>query len=157
MTPVGFGPGGGGYARSMRDVFGDRQNGDGGADSAGRIERVAVLRLSGTFDLWNADLVAESIREAVDGPADAVVVDFGGTTFVDSTTLGLVLQAGIELEASGRRLRREPRRSRAAGAGADAHRRTPAHDRGPRRSLSRASAVAGTVDVGGPAGLTRGI
>jgi anti-anti-sigma factor len=104
MTPVGFGPGGGGYARSMRDVFGDRQNGDGGADSAGRIERVAVLRLSGTFDLWNADLVAESIREAVDGPADAVVVDFGGTTFVDSTTLGLVLQAGIELEASGRRL-----------------------------------------------------
>jgi anti-anti-sigma factor len=104
MTPVGFGPGGGGYVGSMRDVFGDRQNGDGGADSAGRIERVAVLRLSGTFDLWNADLVAESIREAVDGPADAVVVDFGGTTFVDSTTLGIVLQAGLELEGSGRRL-----------------------------------------------------
>lgn len=51
----------------------------------------AVIRLQGRFD-FNAH---RDFREAVDaalaGPATAIVVDFGGVEYLDSSALGMLL------------------------------------------------------------------
>jgi anti-anti-sigma factor len=73
-------------------------------DSA-RIGRgVQVVALGGEIDLHTAPRLDEALFGAIDDGAQRVLVDFAGTTFVDSTVLGVLLRAHRRLDGTGGRL-----------------------------------------------------
>ena len=58
-------------------------------------EGAYVIALSGEVDLYTAPEFKQQLLEVIGQGAKEVVVDFGGTTFIDSTTLG-VLVGGVK-------------------------------------------------------------
>jgi anti-sigma B factor antagonist len=76
----------------MREVPGDP-----GFDGRFRIEEdrptpaIAVLAVYGEADLHSAPELRERLRVAIDGGATNVVLDLSETSFVDSTSLGVLL------------------------------------------------------------------
>jgi anti-sigma B factor antagonist len=54
-----------------------------------------VISLAGEVDLYTAPEFKQKLLEVIAGGAKQVVVDFTGTTFIDSTTLG-VLVGGVK-------------------------------------------------------------
>jgi anti-sigma B factor antagonist len=73
-------------------------------DSA-RIGRgVHVVALGGEIDLHTAPRLDEALFGAIGEGAQRVLVDLAGTTFVDSTVLGVLLRAHRCLDAVGGRL-----------------------------------------------------
>jgi anti-sigma B factor antagonist len=57
-----------------------------------------VVRLAGELDLYNANVVRESLLEAADdGPPERIVVDLSEVDFIDSTTLGVLIEARTKL------------------------------------------------------------
>src|SRR5881398_3820459 len=54
-----------------------------------------VISLTGEVDLYTAPEVKQQLLEVIGQGAKEVVVDFSGTTFIDSTTLG-VLVGGVK-------------------------------------------------------------
>lgn len=57
-----------------------------------------VVRLAGELDLYNADTVRKALFEAAaDGP-DRLVVDLSEVEFIDSTALGVLIEARTKLE-----------------------------------------------------------
>jgi anti-sigma B factor antagonist len=69
-----------------------------------------VLAIHGDADLHNASELNDRLGEAIDSGPTAVVVDLSGTTFLDSTTLGILLRAMKRLRAMGGSFRMvEPR------------------------------------------------
>jgi anti-sigma B factor antagonist len=57
-----------------------------------------VVRLAGELDLYNAHLVRDALLEAAAGKPERLVVDLGEVTFVDSTALGVLIEARKSLE-----------------------------------------------------------
>lgn len=73
-------------------------------DSA-RIGRgVHVVALGGEIDLHTAPRLDEALFGAIHEGAQRVLVDLAGTTFVDSTVLGVLLRAHRRLDDTGGRL-----------------------------------------------------
>ena len=73
-------------------------------DSA-RIGRgVHVVALGGEIDLHTAPRLDEALFGAIHDGAQRVLVDLAGTTFVDSTVLGVLLRAHRRLDDAGGRL-----------------------------------------------------
>ena len=62
---------------------------------------VAVLAVRGQADLHTAPELRTAISTALDNGAKDVVVDFSDTTFIDSTTLGVLLGAVKRLRPVG--------------------------------------------------------
>jgi anti-sigma B factor antagonist len=58
-------------------------------------EDVWVISLAGEVDLYTAPEFKQKLLEVISGGAKQVVVDFTDTTFIDSTTLG-VLVGGVK-------------------------------------------------------------
>jgi anti-sigma B factor antagonist len=54
-----------------------------------------VISLTGEVDLYTAPEFKQQLLEVIDGGGRDVVVDLSGTTFIDSTTLG-VLVGGVK-------------------------------------------------------------
>lgn len=54
-----------------------------------------VISLTGEVDLYTAPEFKQQLLEVIGQDAKEVVVDFSGTTFIDSTTLG-VLVGGVK-------------------------------------------------------------
>ena len=54
-----------------------------------------VISLAGEVDLYTAPEFKQQLLEVIDQGAKAVIVDLSGTTFIDSTTLG-VLVSGVK-------------------------------------------------------------
>jgi anti-sigma B factor antagonist len=54
-------------------------------------EGTSILVVSGDADLHSAPELRERLRMAVDGGATNVVLDLSGVTFIDSTSLGVLL------------------------------------------------------------------
>lgn len=52
--------------------------------------------MRGELDLATADVVRESLREALAGSYQEVVVDLTGLTFIDSTGIGILISAIAE-------------------------------------------------------------
>jgi anti-sigma B factor antagonist len=72
---------------SERPVGGiDRQNG------------AVVIRLVGELDLYNAPEVREALLELCAEKPERLVVDLGDVDFVDSTALGVLIEARTKLE-----------------------------------------------------------
>jgi anti-sigma B factor antagonist len=59
--------------------------------------RVTVVRLAGELDLYNAEAVREALGEAVADEPERLVVDLGGVEFLDSTALGVLVEARAKL------------------------------------------------------------
>ena len=63
-----------------------------------KVNGARVVRLAGELDLYNANVVRESLLEATDdGLPDRVVVDLSEVEFIDSTTLGVLIEARTKL------------------------------------------------------------
>ena len=57
-----------------------------------------VVRLAGELDLYNANVVRDSLLEATDdGAPERIVVDLSEVEFMDSTTLGVLIEARTKL------------------------------------------------------------
>jgi anti-sigma B factor antagonist len=64
----------------------------------------AVITLAGELDLYNADEIRTALTKAIDEGATPVVVDMAAVEFMDSTALGVLIEARSKLGAGGLRL-----------------------------------------------------
>jgi len=62
---------------------------------------IPVIAVHGQADLHTAPLLREALAEAIDDGAPGLIVDLSDATFVDSTTLGVLLGAVKRLRPSG--------------------------------------------------------
>ena len=66
-----------------------------------RIEAVgtaSVVRLGGELDLYNADQVRSALADVLADSPERVVVDLSEVEFIDSTTLGVLIEARTKLD-----------------------------------------------------------
>jgi anti-sigma B factor antagonist len=63
-----------------------------------------VIELVGELDLYNADEVRAALGQALGGGATRIVVDLSAVEFVDSTALGVLIEACSRLGENGLRL-----------------------------------------------------
>jgi anti-sigma B factor antagonist len=56
-----------------------------------------IVRLAGELDLYNAPTLRDELLKAADGSPDRLVVDLSGLTFIDSTGLGVLIEARTRL------------------------------------------------------------
>ena len=79
-----------------------RTGGDGlRKDPVIRIEAVGsarVVRLGGELDLYNAEQVRSALAEVLAEAPERVVVDLSEVEFIDSTALGMLIEARTKLE-----------------------------------------------------------
>jgi anti-sigma B factor antagonist len=59
-----------------------------------------ILRLAGELDLYNADDVRIALQQAVASDPQKIVVDMSDVEFVDSTALGVLIEARSKLGRS---------------------------------------------------------
>jgi anti-sigma B factor antagonist len=59
-----------------------------------------VLHLAGELDLYNADEVRGALAEAVESDPKRIVIDMSEVQFVDSTALGVLIEARSKLGRS---------------------------------------------------------
>jgi len=74
------------YARRMRELHIETEQAGSGA---------TVLALTGEVDLYTCPELKQELLRVIDGGARFVVVDLAGTTFIDSTGLGVLIR-GVE-------------------------------------------------------------
>jgi anti-sigma B factor antagonist len=63
-----------------------------------------VISLTGEVDLYTAPELKQQLLDAIGNGANDVVVDFTNTTFIDSTTLGVLVGGVKRLRPNGGRL-----------------------------------------------------
>jgi anti-sigma B factor antagonist len=63
-----------------------------------KVGNACVVRLAGELDLYNADAVRTSLVEACADSPERVVVDLDEVEFIDSTALGVLIEARTKLE-----------------------------------------------------------
>ena len=56
-----------------------------------------VVRLAGELDLYNAHIVRDALLEAADRQPQRLVIDLAEVTFLDSTALGVLIEARTRL------------------------------------------------------------
>ena len=56
-----------------------------------------VVRLGGELDLYNAHLVRDALLESLEEAPQRLVVDLAGVRFIDSTALGVLIEASRRL------------------------------------------------------------
>ena len=107
-----------------------------------------VVRLAGELDLYNADAVREGLFAAAARAPGRLVVDLESVTFIDSTTLGVLIEARVEADATGagscspRRVSRPGVRSRCRGSTGT----SPCESRSPKRWPPSSSPVVPRAD-----------
>lgn len=62
-----------------------------------RNEGATVVRLTGELDLYNAQAVREALIAACEESPDRLVVDLSAVNFIDSTALGVLIEARTRL------------------------------------------------------------
>ena len=79
-----------------------------------RRDGAVVVSLAGELDLYNAEEVRGALLDACSGEPEVLVVDLAGVRFIDSTALGVLIEArsrmadrsGFRLAAPGLETRR---------------------------------------------------
>ena len=90
----------------MTEQTGSSDNGSlsAGSRPVSAVERdrgATVVSLAGELDLYNADEVRQALHAcSAEGPA-RLVVDLSGVTFIDSTALGVLIEARSEMADHG--------------------------------------------------------
>jgi anti-sigma B factor antagonist len=64
-------------------------------------ERTHLIELSGEVDLYSAPEFKELVTRAIDQGKRRLVVDMTGATFIDSTTLGVLMSGAKRLNPEG--------------------------------------------------------
>jgi anti-anti-sigma factor len=64
-----------------------------------------LVVVTGELDIAATPELSAVLAMATASPGDAVILDLGEVTFVDSTALGTILRAGGEIEAADKQLR----------------------------------------------------
>jgi anti-sigma B factor antagonist len=59
---------------------------------------VVVVRLGGELDLYNAHEIRTALTDAADSQPERLVVDLSQVEFIDSTALGVLIEARTKLE-----------------------------------------------------------
>ena len=102
----------------MTDARGPGQGQSGGREAAvtgvDNRDGAVVVSLAGELDLYNAEEVRNALLEAGAGKPSVLVVDLGEVRFIDSTALGVLIEArsrmadrqGFRLAAPGVETRR---------------------------------------------------
>ena len=83
---------------SQRD--GDREGADLRRDPVAGVQHadgVAVVRLAGELDLYNAETIREALFSAAAREPERLVVDLEEVEFIDSTALGVLIEARSKL------------------------------------------------------------
>jgi anti-anti-sigma factor len=83
---------------SQRD--GDREGADLRRDPVAGVERddgVVLVRLAGELDLYNADSLRDALFDAAAQRPERLVVDLTEVQFIDSTALGVLIEARAKL------------------------------------------------------------
>ena len=62
-----------------------------------RYDGAVVVRLAGELDIANAPVIREALTAAAETQPERLVVDLAEVTFVDSTTLGVLIEARAKL------------------------------------------------------------
>jgi anti-sigma B factor antagonist len=91
-------------------------------------DNAVVVRLGGELDLYNADEVRSALVAAIDAGTSRIVVDMSEVDFIDSTALGVLIEARSKIGRDGLLLaapRVETRRTLQV-SGLDRH--LPVHD-----------------------------
>jgi len=57
------------------------------------VDEACVIRLGGELDLYNANAVREALFEACSDGPERIVVDLSQVEFIDSTALGVLIEA----------------------------------------------------------------
>jgi anti-sigma B factor antagonist len=65
------------------------------------LDGAVVVRLGGELDLYNAEEVRTALAAAIDGSPHRIVVDMSEVEFVDSTALGVLIEARSKLGRDG--------------------------------------------------------
>ena len=76
-----------------------------------RVETVGsacIVRLGGELDLYNADRVRSALVEVCADSPERVVVDLSEVEFLDSTALGVLIEARTRLDSQGKFLLAAP-------------------------------------------------
>jgi anti-sigma B factor antagonist len=68
------------------------------------VDHVHLVTASGELDLSAAPQLSAILTMAAASSQGVVVLDMDGTTFIDSTALGVVIRAADQLTAAGKRL-----------------------------------------------------
>jgi anti-sigma B factor antagonist len=58
---------------------------------------VVVVRLAGELDLYNAHVVRKELIEAAERGPERLIVELSGVSFIDSTALGVLIEARTRL------------------------------------------------------------
>jgi anti-sigma B factor antagonist len=66
-----------------------------------RRDAAVVVRLGGELDLYNADEVRAALMDAVESGAQRIVIDMSEVDFVDSTTLGVLVEVRSKIGRDG--------------------------------------------------------
>jgi anti-sigma B factor antagonist len=62
------------------------------------VGEACVIRLGGELDLYNANQVRDALGNACNESPERVVVDLGEVEFIDSTALGVLIEARTKLD-----------------------------------------------------------
>jgi anti-sigma B factor antagonist len=62
------------------------------------VDGAVVVSLAGELDLYNAQEVREALEGAAEGKPERIVVDLAAVEFMDSTALGVLIEAKTKLE-----------------------------------------------------------
>jgi anti-sigma B factor antagonist len=73
-----------------------------------------VVRLGGELDLYNAGAVRDALFEACNGGPERLIVDLSKVEFIDSTALGVLIEARSRLDEKGLILAAPARETRRA-------------------------------------------
>jgi len=65
------------------------------------IGQAVVVRLAGELDLYNAEEVRSALGEAIGSSPERIVIDMSEVEFVDSTALGVLIEARSKLGRDG--------------------------------------------------------
>jgi anti-sigma B factor antagonist len=61
------------------------------------LDGAIVVRLTGELDLYNAHLVRDALFAGAKRSPERLIVDLSGVTFIDSTGLGVLIEARTQL------------------------------------------------------------
>ena len=87
-----------------------------------------ILRLGGELDLYNAEEVRSALIDAIDAGIARIVVDMSEVEFVDSTALGVLIEARSKIGRDGLILAAPQAATRRTLAVSGLDRHLPVHD-----------------------------
>ena len=65
------------------------------------VDGSVVVRLAGELDLYNAEEIRSALADAIDRSPRRIVVDMSAVEFVDSTALGVLIEARSKVGQNG--------------------------------------------------------